>query len=454
MRLLRIELATLPILWLSGLVPAAQATVGPSWKKESNQPRAGFGSSVSGAGDVNGDGFADVIIAAHLFNGGLEREGRAFVFHGSALGLAQTPAWTADSNQALATIQGVAAAGDVNGDGFGDVIFSSDYSNGERGEGIAWLFHGSAAGLGVSPAWAVEGNRVLMLFGSSLASGDFNGDKYGDVIVAAPGFSNPQESEGTVFVYLGSAAGLSTSPVWSVEGNQRFAGFGTCAAGDFNGDGYSDVVVGAGNHGFSGRVFVYMGSASGPSASPDWIAVGDQVQGYFGSSVSAGDVNGDGHDDLIVGTPLYSVEQGRIRTFLGRVTVYLGSATGLSTSPAWTLTGVQRSSGLGLVSSAGDLDGDGFDDVILGMEDYNGTQRNEGRVVAYFGSPAGLASRTRWIAEADQPFAKFGGALSAAGDVNGDGYGDVVIGAYFFNGGQPDEGRAFLYHGSPRHRLK
>ena len=156
MRLLRIELATFPILWLTGLESAAQSTVGPAWKMESNQFQAAFGYPVSGAGDVNGDGFGDVIIGASGFDGGQENEGRVFVFHGSKDGLGQTPAWTAESDQGFAGVVAAAGAGDVNGDGYDDVIVGFGYSNGEFGEGAARLYLGSAAGLGANPVWAAE----------------------------------------------------------------------------------------------------------------------------------------------------------------------------------------------------------------------------------------------------------------------------------------------------------
>ncbi len=117
----------------------------PNWTAESNQVSAEFGQSVASAGDVNGDGFSDVIVGAPLFDNGETDEGRAYVYHGSASGLSTVPNWTAESNQAGARFgTSVASAGDVNGDGFSDVIVGAPFfENGESEEGLAFVYHGS-----------------------------------------------------------------------------------------------------------------------------------------------------------------------------------------------------------------------------------------------------------------------------------------------------------------------
>jgi hypothetical protein len=122
----------------------------PNWTAESNQDFAQFGLSVASAGDVNGDGFSDVIVGAYLFDNGETNEGRAFVYHGSASGLSTTPNWTAESNQANAQFGfSVASAGDVNGDGFSDVIVGAyGFSNGETDEGRAFVYYGNG-GIGL-----------------------------------------------------------------------------------------------------------------------------------------------------------------------------------------------------------------------------------------------------------------------------------------------------------------
>ena len=347
----------------------------PAWTTESNQEDAQLGWSVATAGDVNGDAYSDVIVGALHYDNGQTDEGRAFVYHGSAAGLATTPAWTAEGDQASVFFGIAATAGDVNGDGFSDVIVGApEYDNGEVNEGRAFLYHGSAAGLSPSPAWTAESNQASADFGFSVATaGDLNGDGLSDVIVTAPFFTNGESDEGRAFVYHGSAAGLGPSPAWTAESNQAGASFGfennaVGTAGDVNGDGFSDVIVGAPEYDNGevneGRAFVYHGSAAGLGSSPSWTAESNQASAYFGYSVApAGDVNGDGYSDVIVGALLFdNGEDGE-----GRAFVYHGSAAGLGLSPVWTAEGNQIGTRFGQsVATAGDVDGDGYSDVIVG----------------------------------------------------------------------------------------
>jgi MYXO-CTERM domain-containing protein len=434
---------------------ASGLSMGPAWTAESNQALAGFGISVASAGDVNGDGYSDVIVGASTFGNGEMNEGRAFVYLGAASGLSTTAAWTAESNQAVAFFgSSVASAGDVNGDGYGDVIVgASFFDNGETEEGRAFVHLGAASGLSTAAAWTAESNQAGALFGCSVASaGDVNGDGYGDVIVGAPGFSNGETDEGRSFVYLGSASGLATAAAWTAESNQASAYFGrsVASAGDVNGDGYGDVIVGArlfdNGETDEGRAFVYLGSASGLSTAAAWTAESNQANAAFGNYVaSAGDVNGDGYGDVIVGAWFFANGE----TDEGRAFVYVGSASGLSTTAVWTAESNQAGAQFGYsVASAGDVNGDGFGDVIVGAYRFDDGETDEGRAFVYLGSASGLSAAAAWTAESDQTGANFGVSVASAGDVNGDGYGDVIVGAWFFDNGQTDEGRAFVYLGS------
>ncbi len=444
-----------------------------SWMAEGAQVGASFGVSVATAGDVNGDGFSDAIVGAYLYDDGQTDEGRAFVYLGSASGLSTSPAWTAEGDQDSAFFgYSVAAAGDVNGDGFDDVIVGAfGYDNGETDEGRVYVFHGSPTGLAATPSWVAEENQAGAAFGGAVASaGDVNGDGFSDVIVSASFFDNGQTDEGRVFLYLGSPTGLAVAAAWTAEGDQAASAFGSdsiSTAGDVNGDGFNDIIIGARDYDDGqtdeGAAFVFLGSASGlgPNGTPanaDWRAESDQAGADFGRSVAtAGDVNGDGYSDVIIGSIYY--DNGQVRE--GSAFVYLGSGTGLGPNgnPAnadWRAESDQVGGELSGAATAGDLNGDGFDEVILGYWFYDNGQNEEGLAAVYLGSASGLGpngtpANADWRAESDQASANFGVRVASAGDENGDGYDDVIIGAWKYDNGETEEGRAFVYLGSPFH---
>ena len=221
-------------------------------------------------------------------------------------------------------------------------------------------------------------------FGCSLSSaGDVNGDGYDDVIV---GDDRDQFDIGRAYVYLGSPSGLIATPSITLTGEAAADSFGRAVsyAGDVNGDGYGDVIVGASNYNYGqGKIYVYLGSPSGISATPSITLTGEQSYDYFGAPIaSAGDVNGDGYGDVIVGAPFHS---NGIGISTGRVYVYLGSPTGLSATPGINLTAEVGGYLFGASLSSADINGDGYGDVIVGAP-------NSGTVSVYFGSPSGLST--------------------------------------------------------------
>ena len=293
---------------LTSLRPASiqGLSLTPDWTAETDEAYDWFGSSVGSAGDVNGDGYSDVIVGAPYDHGGLD--GRVFVYHGSANGLNTEPDWTAENDQTYTYFGGsVGTAGDVNGDGYADVIIGAPSSH--DGAGEAFIYHGSSNGLSASPNWRVQATTTFAFFGYSVGTaGDVNGDGFSDIIVGAPYYSNGDEGEGVVFVYHGSATGVGTTAVWMKEGNQLGAELGNAVgtAGDVNGDGYSDVIIGARNYSstqfYPGKAYVYHGSSTGLKSFPAWTVEGEQGSAEFSFSVgTAGDVNGDGYSDVIIG---------------------------------------------------------------------------------------------------------------------------------------------------------
>jgi hypothetical protein len=237
---------------------------------------------------------------------------------------------------------------------------------------------------------------------------------------------------------------------WMTESNQEFANLGIAVstAGDGEGDTYSDVIVGAPayNNGQDdeGQVFLYRGGAGGLETTASWTAEGDQLGAGFGSAVAtAGDVNGDGFSDVIVGAPFY--DNPHINE--GGAFVFTGSPAGLNEAPDLRFYGAQSGAAYGTsVATAGDVNGDGFSDFIVGAPLHDNGQVDEGRITEYLSADGGLRSIS--TIEIDQPGARFGASVGTAGDVSGDGFSDIIAGAAFYANGQVAEGGAFVYQGN------
>ncbi|RLB44642.1 MAG: hypothetical protein DRJ42_31355, partial [Deltaproteobacteria bacterium] len=444
---------------------------------EANQAEARLGDSVASAGDVNGDGFADVIVGAWLYDNGEANEGVALVFLGSAAGITGS-----SPSDAYAMIEAgqdeahlgtsVVSAGDVNGDGFSDVIVGADrYDNGESNEGVALVFYGSGSGItGSSPADAhalIEGESAWDQFGVTVASaGDVNGDGFADVIVGAPYYGSGID-QGAVWVFLGSPGGITaSSPAdahFFLESDQTnaFLGESIASAGDVNGDGFGDIIIGADAYDHEewneGIALIFLGSAAGLSGSgigdADALIEGNQKFARLGNSVaSAGDVNGDGYADVVVGASEYSNGENAE----GIAVVFHGSALGITgSSPADAdalIEADQEFARLGWqVTSAGDVNGDGFADIAVSAVQYDNGEQDEGIAMVFLGSPAGIVGSgpgdAHALIEANQEGAILS-KVASAGDVNGDGFADVIVGAYDYANGEDDEGIALVFHGS------
>ncbi|HIG11875.1 MAG TPA: hypothetical protein EYQ59_09505, partial [Planctomycetes bacterium] len=311
---------------------------------ESNVPWSGsfdstlFGYSVSAAGDVNGDGYDDIVIGAYGFDNGLFDEGAAFVFLGSSAGIVGTNPSTANAVLLGDKASGefgnsVSGAGDVNGDGYSDVIvgahhYDSTIAGGTLAvDGAAFVFLGSPTGIvGSGPANAhatIFGNQIDCRLGHEVAgAGDLNNDGFGDVIIGAPLLGIPFPSPippnqgsgngGAALVFLGSPAGITgtgfddaDSVILPYPPGQPVAsgdqvGAGVCGAGDVNGDGYGDVLVGSGG----GYALVFHGSAGG-IVGTDPNTANSRINNSASVSLSAivstaGDVNSDGYDDILL----------------------------------------------------------------------------------------------------------------------------------------------------------
>jgi hypothetical protein len=385
-----------------------------------------FGYSVSGAGDVNGDGFDDVIVGAYNYS---FTTGRSYIyFGGSSMDNFADVIMTGDGSSCFGF--SVSGAGDVNCDGYDDIIVGAYNYSGNRGR--SYIYFGGSS-MDIVADVAITGEGTDNYFGSSVSgAGDVNGDGYDDVIVGAYGYNS---KAGRSYIYFGGSSMDDVADVKMTGGGPISSfGYSVSGAGDVNGDGYDDVIVGAYYNSFyTGRTYIYFGGNSMDNVADVMTGETTIIWNYFGQSVSgAGDVNGDGYDDVIVGAPGYLYNTGRSYIYFG------GSS--MNNVADVTMTGEGSGNCFGFsVSGAGDINGDTYDDVIVGAYGNVFT----GRSYIYFGGSR-MDNVADVIMTGESNGDYFGFSVSGAGDVNGDGYDDVIVGApeYLY-----DTGRSYIYLG-------
>lgn len=392
--------------------------------------------------DLNGDGYADIVAMAPGDASGM---GVAYIFYGGSSGVSATNSTMADHS---ITGQGrmgyTSAMGDVNGDGFGDlVIGASDYAG---LQGITYIFHGSTSG--ITTTTAASADLILNYagsneFGYSVAVGDVNGDGYDDLANGAyrvGGFS------GLAFIYYSTGAGGISSVAGTTisgPGGSNFAcGLGL---GDINGDGFSDLIVGGNAYSSAaGGVWIFHSTGSAGITVNSYTLANTNIVGEttsnLGILVYTGDVNGDGYSDLAVAAPQYNGFFGRAYVFNSTGTTS-GIIVSAATSANAVATGFVLSSvGFGIV--LGDINGDGYDDFATGAPGYSTSQ---GRVYVNLSDGSQISTGSINLILGESANQGFGNTLRIS-DINGDGRGDLIAGAYAYPDGVALSGRVYVFH--------
>jgi len=441
--------------------------------------------SVGGDFDFNGDGVADIIIGAPYAD---SRIGQIAVIYGGSSSTLSQGNFDVSSldgsngflisglSSSLYSGYTVSGAGDMNNDGYDDVIISVQYYNSLSG--ISYVLYGGAS-VGNSGSFdlddfttgpdgiTITGDDTYDYSGDSLGGGfDFNNDGYDDIIIGAWGADGTYEySTGSAYIVfggesmtdvdLGSLNGVNGF-VMSGEDEYDYTGESVSGAGDINGDGYDDIIIGT--YGGAKSYVVFGGSSVGSSGSltlsslsgSDGFVIISASGTNFGYSVSgAGNMNGDDYADIIISAPYATTSvayEGKSFVVFGSSTI--GSSgtidtTDLDGSNGFTIKGDDYASYSGwAVSNAGDVNGDGYADVIIGVPyaSPNTDDTSAGLTYIVFGG-----NRVGWsgnikLSQIDgkigvkikgrDAYDNTGGHVACAGDFNDDGKDDVIIGTF------------------------
>ena len=400
--------------WITASLAAAGTAGGQSllYQDYGNGFDDNLGHAVAGGADIDRDGFDDLVVGApYTDTGGLTDNGAVRVISGRTGGVL----FKRDGDRSGDRFGwSVAIAGDVNGDGWPDVIAGAPYASDSGGNpGLARVFSGKTG----KALTTVYGDSTGDEFGFAVGGGlDWDGDGQADFVVGIPGYDwAPSVADsGRVHVYSGASGASIGGFVDSTAGER--AGTAVSGEGDFDGDGINDLVIGipGGLHIPSGstpkgKVYVEIDKGWG-----SYSIYGDSAGDRFGESVATGlDVDGDGHDELLAGAPGDDdggADAGSVRLW----NVHSGL-------PLHTWHGEATADQLGAsVAACGDLDGDGVRDVLAGATEEGG---GTGRVQAF-----GSNSYVELLRLVGDPQSRFGHAVADAGDFNADGVPDVAAG--------------------------
>ncbi len=447
--------------------------------------------------DINGDNIPDYVIGSALADIGAGRNGAVFVLFGTTSGLPSINLGALNGTNGFVLYgaavgdyagKSVTSAGDINGDGIGDLLIGTP-GNDLRGfnAGAAYVVFGSDTGFARHiPLPSLDGSNGFKLngitandgAGTSVSSvGDINGDGLDDLLIGASGASSVKGAAFVVFGSAGLGAGGAVE-LSSLDGSNGFringetyggAGRTVASAGDFNGDGIGDLIIGAQQHSeggtLSGSAYVVFGSAavgaggtlnlSSLNGANGFQLTGARLDNAGASVASAGDINGDGLDDIVVGA---------IGTGAGAAFVVFGtrdalpanlSLRSLNGQNGFVINGVNSGDMFGFsVSAAGDLNGDGIDDLLVGAP---AASASRGAAYVIYGRTSGFdpaiyasaLNGANGFTIANYPGYYVGSSVSGGIDVNGDSAPDIIVGMSGSTTGPNAGAAAFVIYGMP-----
>jgi hypothetical protein len=435
-------------------------------------------------GDFNGDGVADLATGAPYDDQGLgQTSPRGSVF--IRLGTAGVGLGTGSPDFMLSDASGVhfgwaLAAGDFDGDLIDDLAVGSPEGIVGFGHpyGFVRVYYGSTTPEVFGEAVNVSNVGIPLVGrnGFALAAGHFDADAYADLAIGSPG---KDTNAGAVRIAYGSASGLtdpgpvieqSAPGVEDTSEAQDLFGY-SLVAGDFDGNGHDDLAVGVVNENQMGAVQVFFSTGSGLDPAADFLLSQNLVAGtgelndQFGFALAAADFDGDGKEDLAIGSPGEAFGISNEIANSGMVVALYGSTSAsfdLARTQAWGQGGIlgldaaEAGDRFSATLAAGDFDADGYADLAIGQPEEDVTGPNDGALTVHMGSPAGFSqARARFLAAGTQGLpgpvqthSNYGFA-AAAGDFDGDGFDDLAIGIPYYNIGLAfDAGCEVVLYGS------
>jgi len=429
---------------------------------------SGLGRRVALAGDVDGDGWEDLLVGSEDPVGEADMAGLVYLMRGPLDG-------DSSSDDAVASLGGpsdwdysvgpfdLCRAGDMNADGYADIILGHRSNEDESmPSGSVYLQHGPVSGsLSVVDADAVLYGAPDSPSGQySLAVADVNGDGIRDLWIGDSGYDEPSANAGAAYLFLGPIPARATTDqadatIRGVMLNE-YAGHAVDAAGDTDGDGLNDLVVGAPSiqegHALPGRVYLVLASAAETSSLDDAVGIyeGEVVDDRLGMSVASLDFDGDGYADLALGAS----GGDRAVSYAGGVYVVPGSTVGsfsVGDAARWIFVGVEEGEQAGIaVASGGDGDGDGCDDLLISASHFHD---DRGRVYLARSPETGVSSlglaTARFLGEGAHNLVGEGhGSLAGGVDLSGDGVPDWVVGAFDADVESRDQGAVYVWSGA------